>query len=285
MRPQSSLNPILDIKLFSFFEQIFNNEKPSDNWEDFEPKFKELLYYPSSGFDIGDLLYFNPENINSLGKEDYPRLFIHSDYLDHSRAIRESLYKNFRRLVESSFVCYQNNHEIHAYFYKFRRKVERSPAYPSTFCVLLFLQTSNEIVLTQFLKNGVKVKYLYTACDGITHGMGDFSYGYDLRIATIFFGYLYGILKVQYHIYDPILYFNLDEEVERYSKFKNDLIELINRSIKDHSLKKTVMDSIEKNGIEKIMEKGINDDISGFPINLLRHASGTLKLKKIMIED
>jgi hypothetical protein len=134
---------------------------------------RDLLWYPSSGIDLTDI-----NKINRVNVRDIPRIFIHTDPLDYPypENMRENEVLRFQKEWEAVLFKIPINGE-----YKW----------------LFQIKINNYEFLPRLLKSGVRVPFLYTACDGVTTGgpqPGKFP------ITTFYLSRFYQVLGIKYHV-------------------------------------------------------------------------------------
>ena len=138
------------------------------------------LFYPSSGIDINDLLYINPNRIKLACP--FPKVFIHCDKLathDYGVNFDSQLSFTFEILgvfKKSDLVDKSCN------IYKLKNRNSQDIKW-----LIFFRGFRNEEILKILVMKKVDINVLYSICDGITSGMA----GVDLSVPTI----LYPIFK------------------------------------------------------------------------------------------
>jgi hypothetical protein len=63
---------------------------------------------------------------------------------------------------------------------------------------LIYFCNYNELLLELFLKFSIKIKFIYSVCDGILAGMG--GNNQEIRIPTKFYSFFYKALNTKFHI-------------------------------------------------------------------------------------
>lgn len=139
----------------------------------------QLLWYPSAGADMTDV-----NNITRIHFRDdkeiqknTPTVFVHTDYSDHVFAV-DPLYG--QRLLfdnNSDAVLVKNTREGVATW-------------------LFLVKINNYDFLASILRNKISVSVIYTACDGVTSGLGAGKFA----ISTYYLTRFYRHLGVTYHI-------------------------------------------------------------------------------------
>jgi hypothetical protein len=128
----------------------------------------EIAFYPSSGSDISDLVYFRTKQ-HPILSDVKPTIFIHSDYMCNAYYAQEL----DNRLIQHSFsidakFCYlSNNDQKFIKIYKLKFKDEKQ-----VFWLAFLGGYYNEEIIEFLIKHNLKTKTVYTYCDGITHGSG-----------------------------------------------------------------------------------------------------------------
>ena len=180
----------------------------------------DILFYPSSFDDISDLLKFNNEILPEL-EANTPSVYIHSELGENSMCyVRDRLEKSKEfKIIETAL-----SDSIEKAVSLFELKIISSG---KTIWLLQFTGTPNEELLKLFINKGISIKYIFSVCDGITHGMG----GDDEleNISTIYYPYFYKILNTKYHITE----FHSDDYYKKarklfYETQKNNLINFSN---------------------------------------------------------
>lgn len=181
----------------------------------------DILFYPSSFADTGDLIYFDNRKLPELEK-DTPSIYIHSDLGKNNlmNDVRQRLKESNQFRIKETELFNSQGKEVSL----FELLVKKSRR---TKWLLQFTGTPNEELLKLFINKGISIKYIYSVCDGITHGMG----GDDEleNISTIYYPYFYKILNTKYHITE----FHSDnyyKKIEKawYDKQKKNLINFSN---------------------------------------------------------
>lgn len=170
-----------------FFEPLLGKNFSQEGNPSLLYEFKEALkkgnivYYPSSGFDLNDIQYINSRRFPDLTETD-PDIFVHSDLLHidtnaYERQRWRDFTREFRINILGSYIFRGNddkNIEIH------KLTIANTPTVK---WLLFFRGFLNEEALASLLQNKIKLPIIYTYCDGITHGMG----GFEESIPTLFY--------------------------------------------------------------------------------------------------
>lgn len=173
-----------------------------------------LLWYPSSGSDLYDILFFNTLFLPEIGVS--PNFFVHTDHFSlHDRHFITK-YTCFKNLEERQIQI--NDHS--ALLYKFEHFGESK-----------FLLKINEIDNGDFFgwvtrpSSSVKFDYMYTACDGVTSGMqvGDWS------VSSLFYTKYYTHLGIQFH-------------VTEYSKQGQEIIGILDTITQQNAIKRLLLE-------------------------------------------
>jgi hypothetical protein len=153
----------------------------------------EIAFYPSSGSDISDLVYFRTKQ-HPILSDVKPTIFIHSDYMCNAYYAQEL----DNRLIQHSFsidakFLYlsqvdQKVIKIYKLIYKDEKQV---------FWLAYFGEYFNEDIIDFLIKQNLKTKTIYTYCDGITHGMG---LGITDLIPTIYLPFIAENLGIEHII-------------------------------------------------------------------------------------
>jgi hypothetical protein len=214
---------ILDLTEIDKFEKDENiwfrlNDELKDN---------EILWYPSAGYDITDILHVDKLNFPEFNTAT-PKVFIHSDLGDYNLIgfHLNNFYQNNQIEIINETSIRSNNININLYNLKIENKV----------LWLIYFFDSNEKILESFLRYSLQTKFIYSVCDGIKDGMG--GYNYDIRIPTKFYSFFYVALKTKFHISKYHIGWdfsvnenlintinNLIQEVGRQDEFDTNLIE------------------------------------------------------------
>lgn len=178
-----------------------------------------VLFYPSCGLDISDIVYVNGMKIPEM-KDTMPNVFIHSDRSDYfwnpNGRKYNRLYGN--QLNSPVFIKLESYHwdeksEREIFIDKYKRNGLDNDIwfiYLKGFC--------NEVALKSFIKRRIKVDVIYSPCDGITSGMG---VGDCNNIPTLFYPLLGTRLGIKYHISDQSIKNVLSNWDERPEEFRN----------------------------------------------------------------
>jgi hypothetical protein len=142
---------------------------------------KTNLFYPSSGIDINDLLYINPNRIKLACP--FPQVYIHCDKLaTHDYGVNFDSQLSFAFEILGVFKK-TDLVEKSCNIYKLKNRSTDELKW-----LIFFRGYRNEEILEILVRKKVKIEVLYSVCDGVTNGMG---IGHSLTIPTI----LYPIFK------------------------------------------------------------------------------------------
>ena len=190
----------------------------------------EILFYPSSGSDIKDIITIPTLKDNEL-IYGVPKIFIHNDAIALSEfdLLRQfELYEDSLTILGNSE--YTINDGIQINILKFKRKNEELG------WLLQISNHRNEDTLKLFLTHKLKVKYLYSVCDGIIHGMGGVI-NREECLPVIMYTYFAEVLNCRFHFSEfPIDHLlDLDAQwFENVHEFINNLPENLRRVINNH---------------------------------------------------
>lgn len=139
-----------------------------------------LLWYASAGVDVTDV-----ENLNRLSfhngrayVKNPPKIFIHTDQLQNMFA---------PRYTAGETLSFKN---------KWKAIIEKIPGSGESKWLIQILIDNYEFLHCALI-DGIIIPYLYTACDGVTTGMGAYP---KFPITTFYLTKFYLKLGVQYHI-------------------------------------------------------------------------------------
>jgi hypothetical protein len=154
---------------------------------------RRILWYPSAGVDYTDVrrlstCYFQ----NGRTYENPPKIFVHTD--------------------QSEFMVHDEDGEEEALIFqkKWKASLKKIPN-TDEFKWLIQISIDNYDFLHFALMDGIKIPYLYTACDGGTSGMDGNS---KFPITTYYLTQFYQKLGVQYHVTEYFRKF-FEEDSER----------------------------------------------------------------------
>jgi len=132
-----------------------------------------ILFYPSSGVDINDLLYIKENRIDAKNFIE-PNVFIHSDFMHNAdydfpfmfklRAPNFIIKSFFKLFFSESRGMYEERIEI----YKLQ-----VPNSDKTKWLIFFRGFYNEDILKELIERKLKILLVYAVCDGITSGMSN----------------------------------------------------------------------------------------------------------------
>jgi hypothetical protein len=163
--------------------------------EQFENQLLEsdIAFYPSSGNDVADLVYFRGNQHSSLSNIK-PNIFIHSDYMCNAYYAEEldNLLIQHSFSIDAKFCYSSNNDQKVIKIYKLKFKDEKQ-----VFWLAFFGEYYNEEVIDFIIKQKIKTKIIYSYCDGITHGMG---LGINDLIPTIYLPFIAEKLGIEHII-------------------------------------------------------------------------------------
>jgi hypothetical protein len=150
--------------------RIFNGILPKAN----------ILFYPSSGDDINDLLYIRLGRINHE-KFVEPDVYIHCDYMQ-----RFDIARQFEGKIKEPNFSIKSSYYFKRREDRFREVLDKDQQIclyqlktlttNKTKWLIFFRGFYNEEILDLFIKNNHKIPFIYSVCDGITHGMGSSNY-------------------------------------------------------------------------------------------------------------
>jgi hypothetical protein len=222
-----------------------------------------ILFYPSSGLDINDLLYIKEGRIDA---ENFvsPNIFIHVDYMckaDFNIPFEFRIrYPNF--IIQSYYKFFysemQNNDENRIELYKLE-----VPNSNSIKWLIFFRGFYNEDILKEIIQKKLNIHFVYAVCDGITHDSSDV----DRRksIPTIFYPLFANSIGLRFIITEQNFmqiknYINTTDTFILRTNLKNILKLSVNEKIvgmlnlDDKKLKDSIIDFLGD-----IKEKKIND--------------------------
>jgi len=155
-------------------------------------KKNQILWYPSSGFDVTDIINVNNEMFPEF-EFNNPDIFIHNDLLFDVYQFRNQIIENKIYIIKE--ICLAINHqnnskELNLFYISTKGKSK---------WVIYFSKLANEQLLKLFLEYSVKIKFIYSVCDGIWHGMGG-GYPNAVTIPTKFYSFFYTSLHTSFHI-------------------------------------------------------------------------------------
>lgn len=138
--------------------------------EQFESHLNEahIVFYPSSGIDITDLVYFIKDKHPILSAVK-PTIFIHSDYMCNAFYAEDldNRLNQYSFSIDAKF-CYLSNIEQKVIkIYKLKFKDETQDIW-----LAFFGGYYNEEIIDFIVKQNLKTKIIYSYCDGITSGSG-----------------------------------------------------------------------------------------------------------------
>jgi len=170
------------------------------------------LFYPSAGADLTDLYYVRGNFIPELNICS-PKIFIHSDLCNENNwggGISEIkfMYPDF----------YTEKYSIHAkeksiHIFKLKR-----PETSDSFWMIYFAGFYNEEILKFLFDNKINIDVVYSFCDGMTHGIGDF----NKKIATILYPLVLKNLNTRFYISEQSFEWAIDIINESIPQTRND---------------------------------------------------------------
>lgn len=151
----------------------------------------EKLFYPSSGKDLNDIFYINKYRNQHLF-DIFPNVFIHIDYLaghDASTEIQKIIAKKGLKISSQRTIMITDNRVVDIYNFEL--------PFTKSSWLIFFRGFYNEEVLDLFIKNRIKIPFIYAMVDGISSGMGVV---YEYKISTILYPLLKDIIGIKYLI-------------------------------------------------------------------------------------
>ena len=222
-----------------------------------------IVFYPSSGADINDLLYIKKGRIDVKNFIE-PNVFIHSDFMcsaDYKIPFEFSIrHPNFK--IKSFYKFFysemQNKDEPKIELYKLE-----VPNSDKIKWLIFFRGFYNEDILKEIIQKKLNLSFVYAVCDGITHGSSNVDR--NNSIPTIFyplFGDLIGLkfIVTEQKFLDIKHYINTTDTLILRMNLKNILKLSVNEKIvemlnlDDEKLKVSIIDFLGN-----IKEKKIND--------------------------
>lgn len=221
-----------------------------------------ILFYPSSGDDINDLLYIKKGRIDVKNFIE-PNVFIHSDFICKADYDYHFMSKvrapNFiiKSYVKLFFSEIQNINENRIELYKLE-----VPNSDKIKWLIFFRGFYNEDILKEIIQKKLNISFVYAVCDGITHGR-DMS-NIDKSIPTIFYPLCADSIGLKYIVTEQNLlqtkdYINTTDTLTLRMDLKNILKLYVNEKIvemlnlDDEKLKDSLIDFLGN-----IKEKKIN---------------------------
>lgn len=207
-------------------------------------KNKSILFYPSSGIDINDLIYVNSNSLEEINEYN-PKVFIHSDYSDYGSLSLDILLRD-HNFVATKFEYFDDKKSINLY------KLKQSNSDEIEWLVF-FHGYYNEEILKELIINKIKIPLVYTICDGITHGMGG---GYENSIPTILYPLIASDLGINFIIteqgWDRTKYILEDENSEMLRIWLQNILLITNSdyvtnllNLNDEELKNSIWQKLE----------------------------------------
>lgn len=229
----------LEYKIFKRDNKIFNFLQPQLSYIDgnrkliekiyYQIKFCNVLFYPSSGYDLCDLMYINYK----IDEFRYlkPKVFIHVDYYCNNIRInlRDTIDYLGLEIISYQFI-YDNNKEICVFELKKKSEMD-------SFYLVYFGGYFNEDVLKALIQNQISIPVIFAMIDGMTSGMG---YCNPKSVPTIFYPFLKEYLNLKFIITEQSKYSvrsiifgannssSRDSEIERVKDWLKNLNLLIN---------------------------------------------------------
>jgi hypothetical protein len=162
-------------------------------------KASTVVFYPSSGDDISDILYVHNARLHELGELN-PGIFIHCDYLFNVdyypiKFERNLGYPDFSIVDSCKFIS--TNHHNNATEQSINLYQIKQINSDNELWLLFFRGYYNEYVLQNLFQHNIKTPIVYTVCDGITIGMGSCN---EQQIPTLLYPLLSEKLGIQYII-------------------------------------------------------------------------------------
>jgi hypothetical protein len=185
----------------------------------------DILFMPSCGSDVYPISYFNkswaPE-IEGPG----PDVIIRCDAMLYESVCRPP--HGLFHVLDSATGIRSNGTEKRPSIFISKLNIPDKYVW-----VLEIFNTPNEDMLSFFLDNNIKIRYVYSKCDGIMTGIGL----HDINsIPTIYYTYLYELLQVGTHISEYIYpeITTYVSETGRHKVWKNALLHLADRLQEKH---------------------------------------------------
>jgi len=218
-----------------------------------------ILFYPSSGIDVNDLLYIREDRIDSK-KFIEPNVFIHSDFMynaDYNVPFEFSVRHpnfNIKSFYKFFYSEMQNKDEPKIELYKLE-----VPNSDKIKWLIFFRGFYNEDILKEIIQKKLNISFVYAVCDGM--GMSNI----DKSIPTIFYPFFVDsiglkIIVTEQNFLQIKHYINTTEILILRMNLKNILKLSVNEKIvemlnlDDEKLKDALLDFLGN-----IKEKKIND--------------------------
>jgi len=238
-----------------------------------------ILFYPSSGDDINDLLYIRNERIIKSEFQE-PNIFIHCDFM-HNFDINYKFqfklkYPNFD--IQSFYNFYFTEpfdrlNEKQINLYKLR-----IPNSDKIKWLIFFRGFYNEDILKEIIQKKLNISFVYAVCDGITHGMGISNI--DKSIPTIFYPLFANSIGLKFIVTEQNFlqiknYINITDTFTLRMNLKNILNLSVNEKIvgmlnlDDEKLKDSIIDFLGDIKEEKINNKHLKVFDSRFSEDLV----------------
>jgi hypothetical protein len=178
-----------------FFQPLLdeNYQKVGDPFRllEFEYYLKkgEIVFYPSSGSDINDVIILNSNLINKISSDINSRVYFHCDYLNTDiKMIEISLsLKSFK--IKAKFLY--KNEDTFRFIQIYKLKHEQSK---KLIWFVYFSGYYNEEIIDFCIDSKLKTKVVYSYCDGITSDRMNCN---PYPIPTIFFPFMVEELGIE----------------------------------------------------------------------------------------
>jgi hypothetical protein len=185
----------------------------------------EILFSPSCGADTNPIGYFNRSWVTEI-EGPGPDIIVRCDAMLYEPVCdpREGIF----RILKKTAGIHVNRKDQRPTLHISKLKLPERQIW-----VIELFHTPNEDMLAFFLDNRISIRYLYSRCDGIMTGMGLHNV---FSIPTIYYSYLYDLLKVGCHISDYIRpdIITYVASSGRHRDWKNALLHLADRLQKKH---------------------------------------------------
>lgn len=152
---------------------------------DYETLYKS--YYPSSGTDIIDVVYFNEQNFKLL-KIAPPRIFIHNDSNCH---IGDNSFYGNNLLKSIGHYITDKTTQQSIKIFKMKNHLEENV------WLIHFGGFSDDEILKMLIADRTIISQLYTKCNGESQNEGRVQ---DHRIPAVFYPFFYDTLGLKFHL-------------------------------------------------------------------------------------
>ena len=179
--------------LKNLLSEDYNTEGNPLSLIKFESQLKQakIVYYPSSGSDITDLILLNSKRLNELS-DLQPTMFFHSDYLNLNTTNLENnlLEKSFIIVDKFSYQCLDTYQSINIYKLKSLVEIEKV----KFIWLVSFCGYYNEDIVDFCITSKLKTKIVYSYCNAITNDKMNCN---PYPIPTIFFPFMVEELGIE----------------------------------------------------------------------------------------